>query len=61
MWATPPSSGSPLGDRNLHLSALELRPPLLPVDVGLLEPQRFAVEHAAGVEVADEIPDGHGT
>src|SRR4029079_19779716 len=48
-----------LGERDLHLPALEPGPPRLPVDERLLEPQRLAVERASRVEVAHAVPDGH--
>ena len=51
--------GLALRDGDLHLAALQARPPLLPVDERLLEAERLAVERATRFEVADEVPDGH--
>src|SRR4029079_16702138 len=48
-----------LGERDLHLPALEPGPPRLPVDERLLEPERLAVDRASRVEIAHAVPDCH--
>ena len=49
-----------LGERDLRRLALELRPAVVDVQVGLVEPEHLRVEPAALVEVADVVPDAHG-
>ena len=46
-----------LRDRDVHLSALELRPAAFVVDVRLLEAELAGVERASRLEVADVVPD----
>src|SRR6476659_930860 len=49
-----------LGDRDLHLAALEPRPAPLLVEVGLLEAELFGVEDARRLQVSHLVPDLDG-
>jgi hypothetical protein len=47
-----------LGEADLHSVAFELQPAAVGIDVGLFETQLARIEGAAGLEVADLVPDG---
>ena len=49
-----------LGDTDLHLAVLEVRPAFVEVDGGLLEPESVAIEAPRALEISDVIPDRRG-